>query len=187
MTASDYVSEPAAASSKPNSSLPPPISREPISRFAGLSGTTNAAFALVTLAGDGCIAGDLGLSSCTQRRTTRGGMGSLSSSPEVGPLLPLECWICSIRTQIPPPDHELWRRTGGRKGLQEIRIHPHECGKQNICCLLHLLHHLQILHLNPARLLVQPQVLHPFLFLLGTQLRHLLVVLSLALHHHHHQ
>ena len=80
MTASDYVSEPAVSFSKPNSSLPPPISRASISRFAGLSGTTDAASALVTLAGDGCIGGDLGLSSCMRRRTTAGEMGSLSSS-----------------------------------------------------------------------------------------------------------
>ena len=84
MTASDYVSEPAAASSKPNSSLPPPISRALISRFSGLSGTTDVACALVTSAGDGCIGGDLRLSSCTRRQTTAGGMGSLSSSSGSG-------------------------------------------------------------------------------------------------------
>ena len=84
MTASDYVSEPAAASSKPNSSLPPPISRASISRFLGLSSTTDVASSLVTSVGDGCIAGDLGLSSGTRRRTTRGVMGSFSSSSRSG-------------------------------------------------------------------------------------------------------
>ena len=84
MTASDYVSEPAVASSKPNSSLPPPISRASISRFPGLSGTTDAASGLITSAGDGCIASDLRLSSCTRRRTIGGGMGSLSSSSGSG-------------------------------------------------------------------------------------------------------
>ena len=84
MTASDYVSEPAAVSEKPNSSLPPPISRASISRFPGLSGTTDATSGLVTSAGDGCIGGDLGLSSCTRRWTTGGGMGSLSSSSGSG-------------------------------------------------------------------------------------------------------
>ena len=89
--------------------------------------------------------------------------------------------------RCPTRDHERWRQTGGREGLQEIRIHLHECGKQHICCLLRLLHHLQILHLNPARLLVQSQVLHPLPVLAGAQLRHLLLVLPLAVRHHRRQ
>ena len=89
--------------------------------------------------------------------------------------------------RCPTHDHERWRWTGSREGLQEIWIHLHECSKQHICCLLRLLHHLRILHLNPARLLVQPQDLHPLPVLAGAQLRYLLLVLALAVRHHRRQ
>ena len=73
MTASDYVSEPATTSEKPNSLLPYSISRASISRFVGLFGTTYAVSALVTSGGAWCIADDVTVSSSTVGGTTAGG------------------------------------------------------------------------------------------------------------------